>query len=295
MKQQQQNIKEYLQSKYHPITVTHYLLEINRYLDAVKNPEKAGYNDILAYIGELRGKGYTTEKLLTALLALKQYYHWLVKTGKRNDHPCRSLNLKDKRSKQIQLQDLFSEAELSLLMERKEKYKIVEIKNKVLMSLLIYQGLTTGELCALKVQDINLSKGTVYVKGISNTNSRTIGLHISQIMLLNKYIHEMRPKLLKRKYAKAGSDVLLLNWLGTPHTPDIVDNFIESFKKLFPGRKLNPTRIRQSVIANLLKQGKDVRVVQVYMGYKSPDTIEKYKQSNIEQLQAGIDKSHPLR
>ena len=295
MKQEQQNVLEYLQSKYHPITVTHYLLETNRYLDAVENPETAGYNDILAYIGQLRGKGYTTDKLLTALLALKQYYHWLIKTGKRKDHPCRYLNLKDKRSKQIQLQDLFSEAELLLLMERKEKYKIIEIKNEVLMSLLIYQGLMTGELCALKVQDINLSEGTVYVKGSGNTNSRTIGLHISQVMLLNKYIHELRPKLLKRKYGNAGSDVLLLNWLGTPETPDIVDNITQSFKHLFPGRKLNPTRIRQSVIANLLKKGKDVRVVQVYMGYKSPDTIEKYKQSNIEQLQSGIDKSHPLR
>jgi integrase/recombinase XerD len=35
-------------------------------------------------------------------------------------------------------------------------------------------------------------------------------------------------------------------------------------------RNLNAKTIRQSVIANLLKEGKDLRVVQVFAGHKKP-------------------------
>jgi len=62
---------------------------------------------------------------------------------------------------------------------------------------------------------------------------------------------------------------------------------------MFPDRNLNPRTIRQSVITNLLKEGKDLRVVQVFAGHKK-STTEKYRQSGLEELQAAIEKYHPL-
>jgi integrase/recombinase XerD len=50
-----------------------------------------------------------------------------------------------------------------------------------------------------------------------------------------------------------------------------------------------------SVTRNLLKEGKDIRVVQTYMGHKSPGTTEKYKQSHTEELKAEIQKYHPIK
>jgi integrase/recombinase XerD len=67
------------------------------------------------------------------------------------------------------------------------------------------------------------------------------------------------------------------------------------YKGYYPPRSINCQSIRQSVIANLLKQGADLRVVQVYAGHKSPGTTEKYKQSGVELLKQAIDKHHPLK
>jgi integrase/recombinase XerD len=50
-----------------------------------------------------------------------------------------------------------------------------------------------------------------------------------------------------------------------------------------------------SVTRNLLKEGKDIRVVQVYMGHKSPGTTEKYKQNHTEELKMEIQKHHPIK
>lgn len=50
-----------------------------------------------------------------------------------------------------------------------------------------------------------------------------------------------------------------------------------------------------SLTRNLLKEGKDVRIVQAYMGHKSPGTTEKCKQSHIETLKAEIQKYHRIK
>ena len=69
---------------------------------------------------------------------------------------------------------------------------------------------------------------------------------------------------------------------------------IETQKHLFPGRRLNAKTIRQSVITNLLKAGKDLRIVQAFAGHKYPSTTEKYKQTHVEELKTQILNYHPL-
>jgi integrase/recombinase XerD len=175
----------------------------------------------------------------------------------------------------------------------------MEARNKALISLLIYQGLTTGELTQLAVNDINLTEGIIRIKGTTLTNSRTIGLKTKQIMLLHRYIQEIHPRLLSRNKGNCQLSIancpLLLTWRGTPENGEGIHYLIGTYKKHFPGRNLNPKTIRQSVIANLLKQGKDVRIVQEYAGHKSPDTTERYKQSRTKELQQAINKYHPLK
>jgi integrase/recombinase XerD len=63
---------------------------------------------------------------------------------------------------------------------------------------------------------------------------------------------------------------------------------------MFPERNLNARTLRQSVITNMLKEGKDLRVVQVFAGHKKISSTEKYRQSGLEELQAAINKYHPL-
>jgi integrase/recombinase XerD len=48
------------------------------------------------------------------------------------------------------------------------------------------------------------------------------------------------------------------------------------------------------VIANLLKQNHDLRVVQVFAGHKYPSATEKYKQAQREELKKQIQKYHLL-
>ncbi len=286
-----QTLETYLLEKYSPSTVKIYLLDINRYLVYMgkERAEKATYRDVMEYVDYLR-KGYHNPGTINRMLyAVKAWYFYLITSGKRSDHPCRQLRLKDARAGDIQLQDLFSSTEMEKLMQRKERYEMATLRNRVVISLLIYQGLRLSELSRIRLQDIDLAIGSIYIRAMIRTEARTLTLKPNQVMLLHDYIHKVRSSLLK-----TDTDRLVVTLRGTPESGEGISYLVETFKPLFPDRTLNARTIRQSVITNLLKEGKDLRVVQVFAGHKKISTTEKYRQSGLEELQAAIEKHHPL-
>ena len=60
------------------------------------------------------------------------------------------------------------------------------------------------------------------------------------------------------------------------------------------GMKITPQKIRQSVIANMLKTGKDIRIMQAFTGHKRIASVEEYRQTGLEELKILVHKYHPL-
>ena len=223
------------------------------------------------------------------LYGVKAWYFYLIEKGERSDHPCRQLQLKDARGADIQLQDLFTGVEMEKLMQRKERFKDARLRNRVIISLLIYQGLRLREIVMLRVKDVDLEAGTIFIRAMPRAMARTLKLKTSQVMLFYNYIHELRPKLLRTV-----TDRLILTLRGSAENGEGINYLIETFKHLFPERTLNARTLRQSVITNMLREGKDLRVVQVFAGHKKISSTEKYRQSGLEELQNAIEKYHPL-
>jgi integrase/recombinase XerD len=286
------NLQDYLEKLYTPGTAEVYLYEINNYLAGHPSAATAVYTDVLQYIGALRTKYSKPSTINRILCSLKAYYDYLCYTEIRSDNPARSIRLRDRRSRDIQLQDLFTWEELEALLHRPERYTNLVSRNKVLMSLLIYQGLHPGEMEALTTRNIDLEAGTICIKATAKTNSRELALQPGQILLFYQYIQEMRAKLL----GDNSSDALLIGHRGQPmEAEDITKHVKRSFKELYPGRMVNAQTIRQSVIAHFLKKGHDVSVVQGFAGHKYPSSTERYRQNEIETLKAAIEAYHPMK
>jgi integrase/recombinase XerD len=288
-------IEGYLNRNYAGRTKQTYQEHIEKYLAEQSNPETATYQNIVDHIGKERKRGLKARTLNTMLQAIKKYYSYLQETKQRIDHPCKYLKLKDKIGKHIQLQDLFSEEELKLLLAKTKENSInpITYRNQLIISLLIHQGLKTGELLRLTVTDFHFEEGTVYIKGTANSNSRKLKLEASQMYLLQKYLQEERMKLLSKTSLETAQLILTL-W-GSVETGRGIPQLIESLKKFYPEKNLNPETIRQSVIANRLKGGEDLRVVQVFAGHKRTSTTERYKQTDVEALRDEVVKYHPLQ
>lgn len=285
------HLQIYLQQRYTEQTSDGYFRVIQNYLEVC--PEARSYQkaQIIDYINELREHYKKPGAINRMVHGIKAYYSFLKHTGQINYHPLKTFVTKDKQTRAIQLQDLFSEEELKALFTRKERYQLVASRNKVLLGLLIYQALRGDELVRVRLQDIDLENAQIQIRKTRLSSERKLSLEPNQIMVLHHYIHQTRPLLLGEKT----SDILLINKLGNPDTVSSLTGFFKvAYKGWYAPRKLNLTTIRQSVISNLLKQGKDLRSVQVFAGHKNPSTTEQYRPSQSEELKAKIKKMHPL-
>jgi integrase/recombinase XerD len=285
------DLKTYLQKELSPSTAARYERDIQLFFLHLKQPNTAIYKQIMGVIGSLRKK-YSNPKTVNRILAaIKKYYGYLQHIGTRKDHPCKNILLRDARRRNIQLQDLLSTQELEHLLESEPKSKrnrkTNQTRNKLLLSLLVYQGLVRTEISKIELQDINLEEGSIKARGDERTNSRTLPLKAKQIHLVYEYMNKERPK--------TESNKLFIGMRGEPISSDCLCRILLRYQYLFPEKILNSQTIRMSVTRNLLKEGKDIRVVQTYMGHKSPGTTEKYKQSHTEELKAEIQKYHPIK
>ena len=282
----------YLKRNLKPSTADRYFRIIEHFV--ITNPKANRFNhrDVVSYIAEQQQR-YKGDTCSTILSAIKKYYDFLLETGRRSDHPCRTFKIRSKKTN-IQTQNLFTSSELEELLNRENRYADLEIRNKLILSFLIYQGITTGQLLGLKLADIDLDKGTIYIKSSSKLNARKLELHRTQFRFLEDYINGNRPKLLRLK-GVTSTDKLFVGLLGEPLTQDGVKALFKPLKNYFPERVLNPLTVRQSVVTNWVNdRSLPVLTVQERTGMKYPSSLEKYKKIDALESRKLINQYHLL-
>ncbi len=286
-----QTFEQFLLQSHTKQTANSYLFAVNHFLKMNPSAKRYKYQNIVDYMDEIGQKKSNAQYRVTILSAIKKYYDYLIVNGYRTEHPCKRLNIKVKQNQPIQTQDLFSSEELQLLLTRENRYQYIDTRNAVVLSLLIYQGLASEEIINIAVKDINLDEASVYLKASNNLNRRTLELVSRQMILFEKYITEVRPKLLR-----GSTEKLILNKLGKPLSVDGIHSIVEPLKSLFPERNLNPKTIRMSVIANWLNEKKiPLERVQELAGHKWPGTTEKYVKVNADNERELINRFFPIQ
>jgi site-specific recombinase XerD len=291
------DLETYLQSKYRPKTVKAYLYDIHNYHAWIGEDEAkaAKYDHVLTYIKHLRERKTTAPSpqiIQKNLSALKAYYAYLVEAGERTRHPCLDMKLIDNRTKDIQIQDLFTPQELESLLHRTERYSLLKRRNTLIMSLLVHQALSAAEITRLTLDDVDLDKATLTIKQSTQNEGRILDLKATQISLFYAYLNDDRPQLMPLMPLHK-TPYLILTKRGTVENGEGIQYLVGTFQPFFK-RKITPTTIRQSVIANRLKAGQDLRHVQIFAGHRSISSTERYKTSGLDELKAVIMTNHPL-
>ena len=282
------NLQQYLKNEYSKTSTSGYEAMINRFLLALgSKAEKGTYTDILDYIGLLREQNLHPKSLRNNLFAIKIYYRFLVATGKRNDHPCQYLYLKDQINRAIQVEALYPKETIENLFESWEsKNKINQTRDKIIISFLVYQALTVLEITQIKCSDINLEDGTVKVKGNSKNKGRTLSLKPKQILLFHNYLKTEYKSYYRKQTPSKRKEYFLLSEEGLQLYQGGINRMINGGKD--QQNKLIPLKIRQSVIAHLLKENNDIRIVQEFAGHRRTASTEAYKQTGLEELKSAI-------
>ncbi|WP_367868225.1 tyrosine-type recombinase/integrase [Pedobacter sp. WC2423] len=235
------------------------------------------------------------------LLSVRYYFAYLQQENKIGYNPAAGISLKG--SIRTVPHDLLEKQELEALYESYTVKDDRSQRNKVILSLLVYQGLTSQELHQLKAEHTRLKEGKVYVPANEHTNSR-LKLEAFQIMELYEYIHVTRSKILvnriaersgrKPKLMKAAEQTsqLFISMDGCENIKNSLYHLNQALRRLNPKYK-NAVQLRKSVITEWLKE-KDLRTVQYMAGHKYVSSTERYQTSNLEDLKEALNKHHPL-
>jgi integrase/recombinase XerD len=285
-------IRQYLAEMYSEGTVGTYIFDIETFLKL--HPQAATYNyqEVTAYIQQFVKK-YTSKATQNRILsALKAYYEYLRVEGFRNDNPIANFYFESRGRKQQQPQDFLTHDELlALFIARPEKDKKFELRNKVMMSLLVFSGLTSNELVNLTPMNIDLKANEIHIQKSRRINGRTLKLNKVQMDLLNEYMEVMEPVF--AKHAKPKMFITVREeWIIT----GTVRSYLRGLKYVVPGKKIDSKKIRQSVIYNWLNHdGLKLSEVQDMSGQKYPSTTQIYKNVDMDEMKEQIKKYHPLR
>ncbi|MBD3639237.1 MAG: tyrosine-type recombinase/integrase [Crocinitomicaceae bacterium] len=274
--------EEYLRQFYADETIRSYMYIIDTFRKNCRNADNLGYKGILNYISKHNLRSYAQ------LSALKKYFDYLIDIHVREDHPCASIVVKHP-SQVVQFQDLFSIEELELLLKIDFRYKQIKRRNKSILSLLIYQGLTPTNIANIRLRDLILEEGSLYIRQTPKVRKRLLMLHEKQLDFLQLYLKKERNKLVKDQ-----TDKLFLTQNANDFSPEALNRLLRPLKALYPSKNLTALAIRQSVISNWINgQHLSIEQVQTLSGQKWLSTTEKYKRKNMHERVKTINTYFP--
>ena len=262
--------------------------DVNQYLTWLGGREANNYNHLMAYIKEKKAQGLQVQTIRMNLKSIANYFDYL--TEETNQASIIKLQ-----GGTIKLPNhLLSEEELNEIYQVKTTTGLVQKRNKLILSLILFQGLGRRDLSNIEVNDLDLEEGEIYIPKTRTTNSRTLDLKVKQALGLQDYLLKTRPTLLK-EYQKEDRGLLFFS-LGTGQGVNGMDNvmmaMLKQMRLTYPKLKTF-SQVRQSVITNWIKQY-GLRQTQYMAGHKYVSSTERYEESKTEKLKQELDRYHPL-
>ena len=300
-----ENFENYLQQRrYRESTVNGHLQNIGYFLkwietNGLHEVENISYTDLLNYVQYEQQRNIDVSTINLRISSISKYFEYLKEENLITRNPARTLRIKGKAKTIIQnplkydeLLNLYNAyKELSkinvdykypLPKHVQEKSTLAHQRNIIIVGLLIWQGLHSGELEKLEVNHVNLNEGIIYIPSTARSNSRELKLSSQQIITLHTYIHGgIRDKFIcKSEFLFAGN------------LHNTVSLLLEELKGINPQIK-NAQLIRASVILYWLRQH-NKRQVQYMAGHKYINSTESYKVQELETLTDQLTKHHPF-
>ena len=236
-------------------------------------------------IGEV-GKGVQGKAVSLVnriLLAVRYYFNWLQHQGQISYNPASGISLKG--TIRSVPHELLEREELEELYNRYEIEDGRTHRNKVILGLLIYQGLKREELEKLRPEQLKLREGQLQIPATGKANGRILSLQPHQILDLQEYLLLIRPKL------QIKSERLFTGRNDLESLSNTLLHLNHALRKINPKLK-NAIQIRQSVITEWLKE-KDLRTVQYMAGHRYVSSTERYQTNSLEDLKEALTKHHP--
>lgn len=277
------------EKKYSDNTELNYEIDLYRFDEYLKmnhkNYLKIKYEDVSNFIITLQKSGYKSTSINRTISTLRSFYTYLEKEKIISSNPFNLIsNLKtDKR-----LPNYFKYNEY-LEMINTLSDSPLDIRNRLILELLLATGMRVSELSNIKMDTIDFNNNEIKVHGKGN-KERIVFYGSYAKDALDNYLYNSRNILLNGKE----SVFLLVNNNGTPLTSRGIRLIIENIvKKASIHSKITPHTFRHTFATMLLNEGCNIKSVQELLGHASLGTTGIYTHLTNEEVRKVYLNAHP--
>ncbi len=302
----------YMERKNHAqSTQKSYLKYVELFLQWYKHdPINCEKRDILNYLAYL--KKHTKQQNISrrsSLTALNHYFTALLQADMINGNPVALIKMRGANKKH--LYKIYTPEELTQLADnfyyvfiqgfddsymkfptKKERSFLSRHRNYAMLTFLLFQGLPTAELPQISINDIDLAKAKVIIRGSKKGAERTLPIQATQMGTLINYINNIRPLYLEQC---GETDKLFFSLSAEQYDK----TFSKPLRKLTKQVKsidnnfVNFAQTRTSVITHWI-QTEGLRKAQYLAGHRNIASTEMYLPNDLNSLMNDIQRFNPF-
>jgi integrase/recombinase XerD len=294
-----------------PTSITAYHKTLHRFAQwcgriGLRQAEEATHSTIAAYVQHLATGRASRRSIALYVTLLKKYFFYVMMKGRISENPCEEIKIRGITRTVLHdilpmetLLQLYRDyvvsvhtrqlAPTSHAIERKQ---LARKKGKVMLGLIVYQGLSPDEICRLTTADVRLETGKIRIPGVKGSMGRSLPLDKQQSEALRVFMEHDRPAMLKHVRTKKYRRQLVFPLYGGTDTHNMYEPLLRHLKAM-NGRVKCFDQLRASVIAHWLTVY-DIRKVRQMAGHRDISATESYMGYNLGDLQGNIEQFHPF-
>lgn len=264
---------------------------------------KCDKNHLKLYLKLLHDRSLQTGSISRKISTIKSLFTFLAKNYGLSD--LGKALIFPKMTKR--LPKYLTEDEIRKLLIISEKDKTPRgIRNHVMLLLLYATGMRISELLELKFDQIIFTTGFVQIFGKGN-KERQVPVPTGVLTVLREYLDHVLPVLCKDKEQGLAEEFGYKNTLPTKYVfitrykrkfiPLSRQSYWMYIKKLLKKgsilKDISPHTLRHSLASHLLKNGADLRSLQMLLGHENLSTVQIYTHLQDDEQRKEYDKGHP--
>lgn len=187
------------------------------------------------------------------------------------------------------LPESLSIPEIEKILNQPNTSKPIGIRDRSILETLYGCGIRVTELINLSKKDIIWESEIIRILG-KGSKERIVPIGSSALFWLDKYIKEVRPKIVKKSLT---NEIIYLNLKGTKFSRMGIWKIIKEYSSKAGLDNVHPHTFRHSFATHLLEGGADLRAVQEMLGHSDISTTQIYTHIDKEFIKEVHKTFHP--
>ena len=230
------------------------------------------------------------------LISVRAFFQWMARQHHLLYNPASELELP--RQQQRLPRHILSVAEVEQVLNACDTAEPLGLRDRAMLETLYSTGMRRAELTGLRADDVDLNRGTVFVRLGKGAKDRVVPIGERACRWIERYLFQVRPDLVNVDddgtlfLAKHGEG-MQAKQLSVIARGAIARANLERFADTHPNAACH--LLRHACATHMLEGGADIRYIQALLGHADLSTTEVYTRVSIQQLKAVHERTHPAR